>query len=312
MLDSFIFSIEATLPVFALILLGILLRRIGIFTEEYASATDKYVFKIALPVLLFKDIAGMDLRRDFDLGFVALCAAVALLMFFGVWGLSATLVKDKHSVGAFAQGSARGSAAILGVALVENICGSSGLAPMMIIAAVPIFNIMSVVILTVSAGEKKVSAGEIFRDIVTNPIIIGVLIGVPFSAFGVALPHVISSAVNSVAATATPMALLAIGASFKLASAVKKLRPAAAAALVKLFLLPAVFLPAAILLGLRDSALISFFVMVGAPTTVTAYTMSKNMGGDHVLSSNIVMISTLISLFSVTLWVFILRLAGLI
>ncbi len=306
MFDSFIFSLEATLPVFAVILLGMLLRRLGIFTGEYASVTDKYVFKIALPFLLFKDIAGMNLREDFDLGFVLLCFGTSLVMFFAVWGFSAVFVKDKSSVGAFAQAGARGSAAILGVALVENIYGSSGMAPMMIFAAVPIFNIMSVVILTFSSG-KKIGARELLYNIVTNPIIIGVAAALPFSVFDITVPRVLSSAVSGVAATATPMALLAIGASFDFASAKKKLRPAAAASFVKLFLLPGILLPAAIFLGFRDSALVSFFVMVGAPTTVTAYIMSKNMGGDYVLTSNTVMLSTLVSSVSVTLWVFLLR-----
>ncbi len=313
MLDSFIFSIETTFPVFALILLGILLRRIGVFTEEYASVTDKYVFKVALPVLLFKDISGMDFRRDFGGGFVLLCAGVTVVMFLGSWLFSAIFVKDKRSVGAFAQGCARGSSAILGVALVENIYGSSGLAPMMIFAAVPLFNILSVVILTFSADNKsKVSVSALTKNIVTNPIIIGIVAGAPFSLFEINLPDVAVSTVNSIAATATPMALLAIGASFDFDTAKKKLRPAAVASFVKLFLLPAVFLPVAVLLGFRDSALVAFFVMVGAPTTVTAYIMCKNMGGDHILTSNIIMLSTLASSFSITLWVFLLRLPRLI
>lgn len=313
MLDSFIFSIEATFPVFAVILLGMLLRRVGIITEEYASVTDKYVFKIALPVLLFKDISGMDFKRNFDVKFILLCALVSVVMFLGSWAVSAWLLKDKDSVGAFAQGCARGSAAILGVAFVENIYGSSGMAPMMIVSAVPLFNILSVVILTFSAvDKKKIKASGLILNIITNPIIIGALAGVPFSALGVSLPNAVSSTVNSVASTATPMALLAIGASFDLASARKKIRPAAAASFVKLFVLPMLFLPVAVLLGFRDSALVSFFVMVGAPTTVTAYIMSKNMNGDYVLSSNIIMLSTLVSSLSITFWMFIMRLPGLI
>lgn len=314
MLDSFIFSLETTFPVFALIILGMFLRRIGILTEEYASVTDKYVFKVALPVLLFKDISGMDIRSDLDLHFVLLCAAVTVVMFLGSWLFAALWMKDKGSVGAFVQGCARGSSAILGVALVENIYGSSGLAPMMIVAAVPLFNILSVIILTFSAdaGEKKIDVSALVKNIVTNPIILGIVLGVPFSFFGISLPDAASNAVNSVAATATPMALLAIGASFDFGTAKKKFRPAVAASFVKLFLLPAVFLPVAVLLGFRDSALVAFFVMVGASTTVTAYIMCKNMGGDHILTSNIIMLSTLVSSVSITLWVFLLRLPGLI
>lgn len=314
MLDSFIFSLNSTLPVFLMILFGMLLRRIGIFNESYASVTDKYVFKVALPVLLFKDLSEMSLRQDFDLGFVLFCVVATLLMFLGSWGGAAIFLKDKRSVGAFAQGCARGSAAILGIALATNIYGSSGYAPLMIFAVVPLFNIMSVVILTVSAdnGERRIDLSSLLRNIITNPIIIGVVIGAAFSFLEIPLPAVASKTVNSIASTATPMALIAIGVSFDLAAAREKLPTAAAATFVKLFLLPAVFIPAAVFCGFKDSALIAVFVMVGAPTTVTAYIMSKNMHGDYVLSSNIIMLSTIISSVSITFWVFLMRFTGLI
>lgn len=314
MLDSFIFSLNSTLPVFLLILLGIILRRLGVFTEEYASVTDKFVFKIALPVLLFKDISEMSLREDFDGGFVIFCAVASTLMFVVPWVFALIFMKNKKSVGAFAQGCARGSAAVLGVALAVNICGEAGPAPLMIFAAVPIFNILSVLILTVSAEDtdKRINVGELVRNIVTNPIIWGVLLGLPFSFFDISLPTIASKTVGSIAATATPLALMAIGASFDFRAAKEKILPATVASLVKLFVLPGAIIPAAVACGFTGSALVSVFIMVGAPTTVAAYIMSKNMKNDHVLSSNIIMVSTLLSSVSITFWVFLMKYLELI
>lgn len=314
MLDSFIFSLNTTLPVFLVIVVGYVLNRLGLFPESYASMTDKYVFKAALPILLFKDISEMNFRQDFDIKFVVFCMVTTLIMFLLVWGFAALFLKDKSMVGSFAQGSARGSAAILGIALATNIFGSSGLAPLMIFSAVPLFNILSVIILTFSANlrEKTIDFGKLLKNIITNPIIIGILAGVPFSLFDITLPTVIAGAVESVSRTATPMALLAIGASFRLADAKKRLGPSIAASVIKLFVLPLIFLPIAVLLGFRDSALVAIFVMLGSPTTVTCYIMSKNMNNDYVLSSNIVMLATLMSSVSVTFWVFIMKYFALI
>ena len=108
------------------------------------------------------------------------------------------------------------------------------------------------------------------------------------------------------------MALLSIGAAFSFSDAKKKLTPALVASFIKLFALPLVFLPVAVVLGFRDSALVSIFIMLGSPTTVTSYVMAKNMDNDGVLASNIVMIATLVSAVSVTLWVFILKTFALI
>lgn len=314
MLDNFIFSVNATLPVFLVIVMGMLLNKIGLFPESYAAMTDKLVFKAALPVLLFKDIAAMDFRQDFDVKFVFFCMAATVCMFLGVWALSALFIRDKSIIGSFVQGSARGSAAILGVALAENIYGSSGLAPLMILSAVPLFNVLSVIILTIHAqGEhKKINIGAILKSIITNPIILGILAGIPFSVFNIQLPLLITKTVGSISSIATPMALLSIGASFSLSGAKKKLVPSIIACAIKLFILPLIFLPIAVLAGFKGAALVAIFVMLGSPTTVTCYIMSKNMGNDHVLSSNIIMLATLFSSISVTFWVFIMKAMGLI
>lgn len=314
MLDNFIFSLNSTLPVFLVMVVGKLLNKWGLFSKDFASMTDKFVFKAALPVLLFKDISSMDFRQDFDIKFVIFCALVSLVMFLAAWGASAIFLKDKSMVGAFSQGSARGSAAILGIALATNIYGSSGYAPLMVLAAVPVFNIMSVIILEFSRnnGKGRVNVGGILKGIVTNPIILGILAGLPFSVFDITLPTFVSGTVDSIAKTATPMALLSVGAAFSLAEAKKKLTPSLIASFVKLFALPLVFLPIAIAMGFRGSALVSIFIMLGSPTTVTSYVMAKNMDNDGVLASNIVMIATLVSALSVTFWVFLLKNLGLI
>lgn len=314
MLDSFVFSLNATLPIFLVIVVGKLLNKCGLFTKEFASLTDKFVFKAALPVLLFRDISSMNFSQDFDVKFVLFCMGVSLVMFLGVWGLSYLFLKDKSAVGAFSQGAARGSAAILGIALAANIYGSSGHAPLMVLAAVPVFNVMSVIILELSRknGNGRVNIASILKGIITNPIILGILAGIPFSLFDISLPTFVTAAVDSVSKTATPMALLSVGAAFSFAEAKKKLCPSVVACFVKLFALPIVFLPIAVALGFRDSALVSIFIMLGSPTTVTSYVMAKNMDNDGVLASNIVMLATLFSALSITLWVFVLKQLSLI
>ena len=99
-------------------------------------------------MLLFKDIATADIRSDFNLAFVLFCMITTTIMFLAIWGLSYIFIKDKTQVGAFTQASARGSAAVLGIAFINNIYGNSGMAPLMIVSAVPLYNILSVIILT--------------------------------------------------------------------------------------------------------------------------------------------------------------------
>ena len=325
---DFIFSLNATLPIFLIMVLGWFLMRIGLFTKEFNKVADKYVFKVALPVLLFKDIATADIRSDFNLTFVLFCMITTTIVFLAIWGLSYIFIKDKTQVGAFAQASARGSAAVLGIAFINNIYGNSGMAPLMIVSAVPLYNILSVIILTFSADMGKEAQKNKLTDnvsnskgsnikkacinVVKNPIIIGIFLGLPFSIFGISTPPIPLKAVTSIAQTATPIALLVVGAGFEGAKAIKKIKLTAVATFIKLVLLPLIFFPFAIAFGFRGSELVAILVMLGSPTTVTCYIMAKNMGNDEVLSSSIVVMATLLSSVTLTGWIFVLKVMGLI
>jgi predicted permease len=325
---DFIFSLNATLPIFLIMVLGWFLMRIGLFTKEFNKVADKYVFKVALPVLLFKDIATADIRSDFNLTFVLFCMITTTIMFLAIWGLSYIFIKDKTQVGAFAQASARGSAAVLGIAFINNIYGNSGMAPLMIVSAVPLYNILSVIILTFSADMGKEAQKNKLTDnvsnskgsnikkacinVVKNPIIIGIFLGLPFSIFGISIPPIPLKAVTSIAQTATPIALLVVGAGFEGAKAIKKIKLTAVATFIKLVLLPLIFFPFAIAFGFRGSELVAILVMLGSPTTVTCYIMARNMENDEVLSSSIVVMATLLSSVTLTGWIFVLKVMGLI
>lgn len=314
-MENFLFSLNVTLPIFIIIVVGGFLQRIGLLNEGFTSVADKFVFKVALPVQLFRDIAGMDIRSDFSGKFVLFCMAATTCMFAATWLLGQLFLKDKSMVGAFAQAAARGSAAILGIAFVENIYGSSGMTPMMIVAAVPLFNIYSVIILTVTSAQGKFDGAlvkKLLKGVVTNPIILGIAAGMVWSLAGLPMPVILSKSVGYIASTATPLALLVLGATFKGREALQKIGPTLAAAFLKLVAIPAAIFPAAIHMGFRGSELVAIMIMLASPTTVTCYIMAKNMGGDDTLSASVVMTATLLSSVTLTLWVFVMRTMGFI
>ena len=314
-MENFLFSLNVTLPIFIIIVVGGFLQRIGLLNEGFTSVADKFVFKVALPVQLFRDIAGMDIRSDFSGKFVLFCMAATTCMFAATWLLGQLFLKDKSMVGAFAQAAARGSAAILGIAFVENIYGSSGMTPMMIVAAVPLFNIYSVIILTVTSAQGKFDGTlvkKLLKGVITNPIILGIAAGMVWSLVGLPMPVILSKSVNYIATTATPLALLVLGATFKGREALQKIGPTLAAAFLKLVAIPAAIFPVAIHMGFRGSELVAIMIMLASPTTVTCYIMAKNMGGDDTLSASVVMTATLLSSITLTLWVFVMRTMGFI
>lgn len=311
-MNSFIYSINATLPIFLLIFLGNMLHRVGLLDSPFAKAIDKYVFTVALPVLVFKDLTENDIRGSFDGSYVVFCFLVTLFTILSIWGLTELLMKNQSQKGAFIQGAYRSSAAILGLAFIDNMYHGAGMAPLMIIGAVPLYNIFAVVILTLKGdnGGSQPDIKTTLKNILTNPILIGIFAALPFAFLRLQFPTFIQSAINSIGNTATPLALLSIGAGFKGRKAIKKIRPTALASFIKLILLPALFLPLALRLGYRNQELLAILIMLGSPATVSCYIMARNTGNDAVLTSSIIVLTTLLSSVTLTGWIYLLHSAG--
>lgn len=316
-MDSFLYSLNATVPVFAVMLVGYLLRRIGFLTEEFVTVANKFVFKVCLPCMLFLDLAQIDIRHQFDGAYIGFCAAVTIISILSIWGLAKLFLKDKTEVGAFVQTAYRSSAAILGIAFIENIYGNSGMGPLMIIGAVPLYNIFAVIILTVESNDEIVRKDKsriktTFLNILKNPIIIGIALGMLASLIQLKMPHMLEKSVQYLGNMASPLALIAIGAGFEGKKALAKIKPSLVAAFLKLIGLTAIFLPIAVWLGFRDQKLLALVIMLASPTTPTAYIMAKNMHGDDVLSSSVIVLTTFFSALTLTFWIFIMRYFGYI
>lgn len=314
-MDNLIFSLNATLPIFFTMLLGSFFKRVGLIDEAFSAKMNKFAFAVALPALLFQDISAVDIRESWNGGFVLFCFIATFLSITGVTVLSFFVVKREER-GEFVQGAYRSSAAILGIAFIQNIYGNSGQAPLMIIGSVPLYNIMAVVVLSFfKPGQNdmdKALLKKTLTGIITNPIIIGIAAGLLWSALKLPMPVILHKAVSSIGGVATPMGLMAMGATFDIKKAFGKIKPTVIATFIKLVGFVAVFMPLAVVIGFRREKLIAIFVMLGSATTVSSYVMAKNMGHEGVVSSSVVMLTTMCSAFTLTGWLFIMKCFGLV
>lgn len=312
-MDNLIYSLNATVPVFLTMVIGYFLNKKGMFKGNFLSTVNKFNFTVTLPALLFRDISENDITKVFDLKFVLFGAVVTSICFWGIWFITKIVMKDKSMVGAFVQASFRGSAAILGIALIQNVIGHSAIAPLMIVSSVPLYNIYSVIVLTFEAQdgtEKKI--GNTLVNIVTNPIILGIAAGALVSLLHLDFPVMIDKTVDNLASMATPLALIAIGAGFEGKKALAKIKPTLAATFIKLLLQPLIFLPLAAAMGFREEKLLCLLIMLASPTTVSCYIMAKDMKNDEVLTSSIIVATTFLSAFTITGWIYILKMRGLL
>ncbi len=312
MLNNLIFSLNATMPLFLVMVAGWLLKNRGMISDEFVSVSNKLNFNVTLVCLLFLDMKDCGIKENFNGKYVLYCFVVTLVCILVTWICGRIFIKDKSVIAEFVQGSYRGSAAVLGMALIANVAGDTGMGPIMIVGAVPLYNIFAVIILAVESpdGESKnlkALAKKAAKGVCTNPIILSLFAGMLFSFFEWDFPPIINKTLDSIASLTTPLALLCIGASFKGKAAIKMLGPTFVATLIKLVVQPLIFLPVAAKLGFGVAEMAAVLIMLGAPTTPSCYIMAKNMGHEGTLTASIVALTTVLSAFTVTFWVFIMK-----
>lgn len=292
-----------------------LFRKLGWMDEVFAAKMNKFVFLVPLPVLLFEQLATVDFSEVWDIKFILFCFVVTAIS-ITISTVISLLWKDRSIKGEFIQATYRSSAALLGIAFIQNIYGTVGMAPLMIIGSVPLYNVMAVVVLSFfkpgNNSFDKALVKKTLKGIVTNPIIIGIVAGFVWSALKLPMPLILHKTVSSIGATATPMGLMSMGATFEMKKATSKMKPTLVAVFMKLVGFCAIFLPMAALLGFRNEEMIAILVMLGSATTVSSFVMARNMGHEGTLSSGVIMMTTLLSAFTLTMWLDVLRSFGLV
>lgn len=314
--ENLLFSLNASMPIVLLMIFGYICRKVDLLDDHTTSKLNKFTFKAALPAMLFKDLSTADFRAVWDGEMVGFCVIVTILS-VAIAVVYSLFHKDKAERGEIIQASYRSSAAVLGIAFVNNIYGESLMAALMIVGTVPIYNIIAVAVLAATSPDKKGESKKMLfldtlKGVVTNPIIIGIAVGILWSLIKIPQPAIMSKTVGYMANMATPLSLIALGASFKVEEAKSKVGVTVGICFIKLILFCGIFLPIAINMGFRGEKLVAVLVMLGSATTGSCFVMVKNFGHKGTITAFAVMLTTICSAFTLTLWLFLLRSKGYI
>ena len=312
-MDSFIVSLNAVAPMFFLMLLGYFLKGIHFFTDEALRQINALVFKVMLPVQLFRSSFQADLAEVVDVPFLVWNEALVLASFFLLLLVAVKTVEENGKRAALLQGMFRGNLALVGMAIAETLFGAERTGTMAIVVAVtvPVYNVLAVLALELFRGGK-VPVRRILREIVTNPLIVGCALGLIANVAGLTLPAMVQSPVDSLAAAATPVALIGLGASFHMERVSTDRRAILVGVAVKLVLLPAAALAAGIALGFRGVELGAMAITFAAPTSVSSFSMAQQMGADADLAASMVVFTGMFSCLTIFLCTFVLLRLGLI
>ncbi len=295
-----------------MILLGNILSR-KMLSKSFFDQCDTLVFKVALPVFLFCKLAESDVSNLPNISMILYCMA-AILSAFTLISLGAHFLLPQEKRGSFVHGAFRANFSIIGFVLADTMLDEAGVTalacatPFVIILS----NVLAVTTLTVNAPrEKRMKFGklllDILKNIVTNPLIIGIVLSLPFMIFGIKLPQVASTSINYITNIATPLALLSLGAVNAQGEKYRIMPEALTAALIKLVLIPAAFITTAILLGFRGNSLAVILILGASPTAVSSHILSKKLHSDGELAKQIVLLTTVLCAFTIFIFAFILK-----
>ena len=315
MIDNLLFSLNSAAPIFIILLAGYLIKVRGLINDVFIRQANRLIFYVALPVKLFMDVGKTSFQGSFDIRFILFIITGTLLSIPIASAAAALGVKDPKKKGAFVQGAFRGNFLYVGYSLLENLLGSGGpLAPIAFAFVVPLYNVLGIVVLAWYSGsqDKPLSFQGTLKNIITNPLILSIGAGLLFSLAGFELPLLLDRSFTYFGDLVTPLALLMIGASFRPRMLRENFGISLLASSLKLVFLPLMAVVAACWLGFQGQALLVIYVVFGVPTAATSYVVAHIMGGDKDLASSIIMLSTLLSVFTITLFVFAFRTLGLL
>lgn len=313
MLSNLILSVNIVLPLLLVMATGYAVRALGLMEEKAVSQLNNVVFRVFLPILLVNNIRGARFEELEGLSAIAVAMAMLLALFAALMTFVPRVIGENRRRGVVVQALFRTNYALFGMAVLANLYPGQRLTipSLMIPVTVPAYNILAVVALETFRGGRA-SAKTLVRKIAHNPLVIACVTGIVLMLLGDPLPVFLDETLSDLGGVATTMALFSLGAAFKLEALRGNAKLLTAVTGLKLVAIPAVAIGLGVALGYRGQALGSLLIAFGGPVAVSSFTMARQMDGDGDLAAQLVVSTTLFSVLTMFLFIFILTSLGLL
>ena len=245
----------------------------------------------------------------FEWHLIGYAVASVLFLFAALLWLVPKLVERPEQQSVVIQGIYRSNYVILGIPIVGNIYKGDNIATitMLIAIIVPLFNLLAVYLFERFNGQNQHNPLKMLGSIARNPLIVATALGMLYTLTGVQFPGFLNDTLADLAGITIPLALLILGADLDLNLQNTQVPYLTAVTCCKLLVVPLLFLPPAIALGFRGQALASLLAMYASPAAVSGYIMAQNENADHHLAGQIVVITSILSCFTLFIWIAALR-----
>ena len=313
-MESFVIAITTVTPFFVYMFYGFIMRRVGVTDEPFLNRLNKVIFRCFYPFLSFYNIYNIDPGLKFRFSFVFFCAGMVFLLIAVLLLTVPRLIPDRKQAGSYIQAVYRSNCVLYALPLAQSVYGQKGasLSAMMVAVVVPVYNVAAVLILEYFGGKKGSSPGTLFKNVMTNPIIIGAIAGILCYCLKIHFPLALDKPFNAFNQLTTPAAMFVLGGSlhFSKTGSYKKLL--ASGLILRLLFIPAMALLASLAAGFSPAERFVIFACFATPSAAASYAMAAGMGCDGELAGQFVVLGTALSIITLFLWIFFMGQVGIL
>lgn len=313
-MNAFETALGAVLPLFAMLTLGVGLRRAGMLDKHTLDRMNVLGFKVFLSVSLYYNIITADLAEVFD-GRLLAFALAAQLAVLGLAVATAFLTeKGRKRRGALAHGIFHTNFVIFGTLIGTALCGEGklGSISLLIATVVPVQNLLSVVLLELFRENSSLDPKKLLGSVIRNPYVIAALAGFATQLLPFSLPTVAVQIFRDLGRCGTPVALIVMGGLFNFGAVWSNGKAIAVGVLARLVLVPLILIPIAVRAGFQGASMVGLACVFFAPCATTSFNLASAMDSDADLAAQLVVFTSLCSLGTIFLWIFILTQMGVL
>ena len=312
-MNNFILAMNVVLPLFLTIVFGYFIRRINLVDDYTLKKVNNLIFKTFLPMLLFFNIYNIDIKGALNIKLMIFAPASIIITCIAAGIIIPLIEKDNRKRGVLIQGIFRSNFVLFGLPIAISLFGDDnvGVTSILIAIIVPMFNFLAVIVLQIFKGGK-LDFKNIIKGIITNPLIIASLIGIVMLVLKIKLPTFLEKTISDMSKIATPLALVVLGGSLKIERISNNIKQLIIGITGRLIIVPLIFVPIGICLGFRDVELATIMIMLSAPVAVSSFTMAEQMDGDGDLAAQLVVFTSMFSVITIFIYIFIMKQLGYI
>ncbi len=312
MISNFFVATGAVIPIFILISIGLLIRKMQLLTDTELNHVNRMVFRVFFAIMMFYNVYHADFTVPIHLSLLVFAGTGVLAMCALFTAIIVAIEPSNKRRGAMSQAIWRSNFVLLGIPIVANIFGDDQVVvPTVLISVViPIYNVLAVFILETFRGGRF-ALWPILHGVLTNPMIDGLLVGAVFQLLHLHLPTPVVRPLAQIAALTSPLALIILGASFTVTEMIAEKRQVIFCVVSRLLLVPGIILPLAALAGFRGIEFVSLIAVFATPCAVASYAMAQQMGSDGPLAGNCVILTSALSCVTIFGWIFLFKTIGM-